>query len=135
MPPADQASAGRHREPARQREMVDFEDPTLAAAQRELRALDLRAKVAMHNIANQNTPGFKRYYVSFEERLREAHRTGGTEEIEPEVLRDERGPKGLNNVALLDEQTTLEKVRLMNDLVSRRLGGYFARLNRAILGR
>lgn len=116
--------------------MIDFEDPTLAAAQRELRALDLRAKVAMHNIANQNTPGFKRYYVSFEERLREAHRAGGdAAAIEPEVLRDDRGPEGLNNVSLLDEQTTLEKVRLMNDLVSRRLGGYFARLNRAILGR
>ena len=41
-----------------------------------LDAAALRARVAMHNIANQNTPGFKRYVVSFEERLAEAHADG-----------------------------------------------------------
>jgi flagellar basal-body rod protein FlgB len=116
--------------------MIDFDDGPLALATRQLAALDLRAKVVLHNIANQNTPGYKRYYVSFEERLREAHRTADAKhEIEPQVLRDESGPPGINNVSVIDEQGTLEKVRLLSDIVSRQIGGQFNKLNRAIAGR
>lgn len=116
--------------------MIDLDGGVTGALTQQLDALNLRAKVAMHNIANQNTPGFKRYYVTFEERLREAARSGDDPAtVRAEVLRDTSGPAGMNNVSLIDEQTVLEKVRLMNEIVSRRLGGHFAKLNRAINGR
>lgn len=116
--------------------MIDFDGGALGSLQRDMEALDLRAKVAMHNIANQNTPGFKRYYVTFEERLRAAFHSGSdVSTVKPEVLRDTSGAPGMNNVSLIDEQAVLEKVRLMNELVSRRLGGHFAKLNKAISSR
>lgn len=116
--------------------MIDLDGGVTGALTQQLDALNLRAKVAMHNIANQNTPGFKRYYVTFEERLREAARAGEDPlTVQAEVLRDTSGPSGMNNVSLIDEQTVLEKVRLMNEIVSRRLGGHFGKLNRAINGR
>lgn len=37
-----------------------------------LGATDLRSKAIAHNIANINTPGYKRRYVSFEETLNSA---------------------------------------------------------------
>lgn len=116
--------------------MIDFDGGVVGSLKREIDVLNLRAKVAMHNIANQNTPGFKRYYVSFEERLRDAARSGaGSEGVEPEVLRDTSGLPGMNNVSLIDEQGVLEKVRLLNDLVTRRIGSQFSKLNKAIAGR
>jgi len=116
--------------------MIDFDGGTLGSLKRDMEALDLRAKVAMHNIANQNTPGFKRYYVSFEELLRAAFHSGSdAQAVQPQVLRDTSGAPGMNNVSLIDEQAVLEKVRLMNELVSRRIGGHFSKLNKAISSR
>lgn len=48
-----------------------FSDVTVLALEKALDAASLRQKTAAHNIANQNTPGFKRSYVSFEEELRQ----------------------------------------------------------------
>ena len=45
--------------------MIDFDRDT-AFTQRLLDALDARAKASLHNIANQNVPGFKRQEVRFE---------------------------------------------------------------------
>lgn len=116
--------------------MSDTDQGGLALERHVLDALQLRAKVAMHNIANQNTPGFKRYYVTFEEQLREAHAAGADEsQVEARVLRDTSGAPGLNNVFVVDEQAVLEKVRLLNDIFTRRAGSYFSRMNRAIFGR
>lgn len=49
-----------------------FSDSTLMALEKALDASSLRQKVAAHNIANVNTPGFKRSYVAFEEELQQA---------------------------------------------------------------
>ncbi len=107
-----------------------------AFAHRVLDALSLRSKVAMHNIANQNTPGYKRYYVSFEEQLRAASEQGkGIDTVRPEVLRDDSGRPGVNNVSVYDELSMLEKVKLLHEIFTRRAGGYFSHMNRAIFGR
>ena len=50
-----------------------------AFTQHTLDALQARAKAAIHNIANQNVEGFKRYEVKFEEMLREAVKAGESE--------------------------------------------------------
>ena len=107
-----------------------------AFAHRVLDALALRSKVAMHNIANQNTPGYKRYYVSFEEQLRAASKQGeGIETVRPEVHRDDSGRQGVNNVSVYDEISMLEKVKLLHEIFTRKAGGHFSHMNKAIFGR
>jgi flagellar basal-body rod protein FlgB len=115
--------------------MIDFDRDT-AFAEKVLDAMAVRAKVAMHNVANQNVPGFKRYQVRFEDLLREAGEDAeALEGVQPEVTRDESGGQGQNNVSLMDEMAALDKVRLLHDVFTRRLGGHFSQLNRAIFGR
>lgn len=114
--------------------MIDF-DKGLSVSTRVLDALAVRAKVILHNIANQNTPGYKRYTVSFEERLRAAHEAQQDEtEVYPVVSRDTSGPPGRNNVSPMEELAALEKVKLMQEIFTRRVGSYFQRLNKAIRG-
>lgn len=115
--------------------MIDFVGDT-AATHRVLDALSARTKVAMHNVANANTPGFKAYRVRFEELLQKAHQSGGDPgEVQPEVYRDQSGELTENNVDLMDELAMLDKVRLVHDLFTRRAAGYFSHLNAAIRGR
>lgn len=115
--------------------MIDF-DRDIAFQRRMLDVLDARSKASIHNIANQNVPGFKRYVVRFEDLLRDAQSTGGTaESVEPVTERDQSGPPGANNVVLMDELSILGKTSLLHDVMTRRVGGYFQTLNRAILGR
>jgi flagellar basal-body rod protein FlgB len=117
--------------------MIDFDRDT-ALAQKLLDALDVRAKASLHNIANQNVPGFKRYVVRFEEllrqRLEDGHRDAAAA-VDPVVERDESGPPGQNNVSIVDEAALLDKTRLLHEFVSRRVGSYFSSINRAIFGR
>lgn len=111
-------------------------DRDTAFSGKVLDALALRSKVALHNIANQNVPGFKRYVVRFEEHLRAAEDEGRRlADVVPVVERDESGPADVNNVSMLDEMAVLDKVRLLHDVFTRRLGSQFATLNRAIFGR
>lgn len=116
--------------------MIDLDRDT-AFTHRVLDVLAVRAKAALHNIANQNTPGFKRYEVEFEVALRAAAR-GGQEDlstVDHEVVRDTSGAPGRNNVELLDEMAILDKTRLLHDVMTRRAGSYFATLNKAVFGR
>lgn len=115
--------------------MIDFDRDT-AFTQRMLDVLDTRTKAAMHNIANQNVPGFKRYEVRFEDLLRDGIARGkDAADVEPEVVRDESGPPGQNNVVLMDELALLNKTSLLTDVMTRRAGSYFATLNKAVFGR
>ena len=107
-----------------------------AFTQHTLDALQARAKAAIHNIANQNVEGFKRYEVKFEEMLREAVKAGESEgSVKPVVQRDTSGPRGQNNVVLMDELALIGKTDLMHDYMLRRAGGYFKNINKAIYGR
>jgi len=53
-----------------------FVTPALQVLGRALDAAALRQRTIAQNIANVNTPGFKRYYVTFEDELRRALRGG-----------------------------------------------------------
>ncbi len=57
-----------------------FDDPTRAALASSLDACALRNRIVANNVANADTPGFKRRTVSFEESLSRAL-TGGTDDI------------------------------------------------------
>jgi flagellar basal body rod protein FlgB len=114
--------------------MIDF-DRNLGFSHRVLDAMAVRANVALHNLANQNTPGFKRYRVAFEEHLRAAQSSGQpAADVHPVVERDMSGAPGLNNVAPTEELALLDKVRLLHELFSRRVGGWFQNMNKAIRG-
>lgn len=54
-----------------------FLSPVLEVLTKALDAAALRQRTIAHNIANVNTPGFKRYYVTFEEQLRRALQVEG----------------------------------------------------------
>lgn len=114
--------------------MIDF-DRDLGFNHRVLDAMAVRANTVLHNLANQNTPGFKRYQVSFEDQLRAVRDRGGdAAQVYPIVERDTSGVEGINNVSPTEELAMLDKVRLLHDLFSRRVGGYFAQINKAIGG-
>ncbi|MBK8977792.1 MAG: flagellar basal body rod protein FlgB [Planctomycetes bacterium] len=113
-------------------------DPVLGDVGVDLRVLDamtLRARVALHNLANQDTPGFKRYEVQFEELLRRAEAAGtDARKVLPRVEQDLSGAPGQNNVDAMAELTLLMKARLAQDLFSRRIAGHYDRLRLAIGG-
>ncbi len=115
--------------------MIDFDRDT-AFTQRMLDVLGKRTQATIHNIANQNVPGFKRYEVRFEDLLRDAEANGeDASTVEPLVRRDTSGPPGQNNVVLMEELALLGKTSLLHDVMTRRAGSYFASLNKAIFGR
>lgn len=115
--------------------MIDFDRDTSLTA-KVLGALDARVRASMHNIANQNTPGFKRYVVRFEDLLRERLQNGeSVESLEPVVERDMSGSPEQNNVSLVEETATLEKARLLYEVMGRRAGSYFKQMNSVIFGR
>ena len=59
--------------------------------QQALNASALRQKVIANNVANANTPGFKRSFVSFEEFLRDATVAGrDVRKVSPRVIVDGR---------------------------------------------
>ena len=70
-----------------------FVDQTVNFLQKALDAASLRQNVLANNIANVNTPGFKRSYVSFEESLQQALKKKKKMEItanQPGHLKEER---------------------------------------------
>lgn len=115
--------------------MIDFDRDT-AFSQKMLDVLSMRTKAAIHNVANQHVPGYKRLEVSFEDRLREAQARGqDADAVTPELQRDESGEPGQNNVVLMEELAILGKASLVHEVVTRRVGSYFSTLNKAIFGR
>ncbi|HLQ38071.1 MAG TPA: hypothetical protein VK348_09735 [Planctomycetota bacterium] len=111
-------------------------DRETALSRAVLHAIEVRSKAALHNIVNQDVPGYKRYQVRFEELLRSAVATGKSPaEVEPLVERDTSGAPGSNNVSLVSEMGTLDKMHMLHEVFSRRAGAYFSTLNRAIFGR
>lgn len=103
------------------------------ATMRVLDAMATRASVIAHNVANQNTPGFKRFEVVFEEKLRAAKERGrDANVVQAEVRRDDSGADGANNVVVTEELADLEKVKVLYDLFSRRAAGALSRIKKAI---
>jgi len=83
---------------------------------RLLSASELRARVISANIANQNTPGYTRQEVRFEDALREAVASGSKlKGLQPEIIQDTitpARPDG-NNVNLELELNALRENRIL----------------------
>lgn len=103
----------------------------LAAA---LDGLAARHRAIAANIANQNTPGYKRVVVTFENQLEMAKKTGV---IRPEIDRDRESPGGPdgNNVDAMGEVSQLTRVELSYQALTRALSLEASQLRSAISGR
>lgn len=81
-----------------------FSTPVMYVLEKALDTAVLRQRNIAHNIANINTPGYKRYEVRFEDKLKEAlelnpglplyrthplHLPSGRTDISPEVVKDD----------------------------------------------
>lgn len=78
---------------------------------RALDGLALRHRVVASNLANQSTPGYKRYEVSFEDQLARVA-SGG--KFDPKVTRDtEGGDTSGNNVVPQTEIGSLTRVEIV----------------------
>ncbi|MCR4419879.1 MAG: flagellar basal body rod protein FlgB [Clostridia bacterium] len=119
---------------------------------RALDAFAVRQRVIAHNVANLNTPGYKKYRVRFEEELQEARRRSdlplyrthpqhldprrAPEEAEPEVVREtatSSRPDG-NNVDLTEQMVQLAMNQFYYQLAAQSASGYLARLRLVITG-
>ena len=79
-----------------------------------LRAAGLRSKVIANNIANMQTPGFRRQAVDFENVLAEAlGQTNAVDlaELEAEITRPMSGPVGGNGNDVVLEKEVAEMVK------------------------
>lgn len=112
----------------------------LSMLSRLLDASTIRTRVIAHNMANVNTPGFKRSEVTFEEDLRKALSSGNMsamEKLKPEVKVSEGGEVKVNgnNVHLEDEIGDLVKTTMVYNTLNRLLSGKIDSLKLAIRGR
>jgi flagellar basal-body rod protein FlgB len=111
----------------------------------------LRSKAIANNIANVNTPGYKRVEVTFEDELRKALDRGKlrgmqTNEkhldlgkldiasINPKIKKpvDPTLPSGVNNVDIDSEMAKLAENQLLFNFSAKFLKGKFSKLNAAI---
>ena len=87
---------------------------------RLMSAANERAKVIADNVANQNTPGFQRRVLRFEELLGAAVRSGARDlaRIEPELEVDSATPSRPdgNNVSMELELSAMRQNRLLFEL-------------------
>lgn len=98
------------------------------------RAMDsylLRQKITSSNIANADTPGYKRHEVKFEEELQKAQKQGGAQEMKTVtasiVETDEK-------VILEDEMIEMTDTQIRVQLVTRSLRHHFDLLRNGITG-
>jgi len=103
-----------------------------------LQAAALRQHVLANNIANINTPGFKRTRVEFERQLAQALQSGeDPTKVKPLLVVEQdrtAGPDG-NNVDLEAEMVRLVENQLWHAAMTRQLSDHFSRLRLAIYGR
>lgn len=123
----------------------------LPLVQKTMDAAMLRGRVIANNIANVNTPGFRRVEVAFEEELRSAlDRTrlkgSRTDEKHLDMRRrnlssvnaqayhpyDPTLPSGVNNVDIDMEMSKLAETQIMYNYAVRFGQGIFKKLNAAI---
>lgn len=95
-----------------------------------------RAKVLANNISNQNTPGYLRQEVRFEELLEAELQRGGDDvgAVVPEVVEDHDTPTGPdgNNVNLELELNAMRENRLLYETYTSILQGHFELIRSSI---
>jgi flagellar basal-body rod protein FlgB len=133
---------------------VLFNKTNLPVINRTMDAAMLRAKAISNNIANVNTPGYRRVEIKFEEQLREAldksrlqgiitnnkHMDIGRKDLNEVHATayhpyDPTLPSGVNNVDIDMEMAKLAETQLIYNYGVRFGQGIFKKLNAAIQGK
>jgi flagellar basal-body rod protein FlgB len=118
------------------------------------KALDatwLRNEIISHNIANVDTPGYKKYQVNFEEQLKSAMETGTIKgkktnpkhlnigansiyEVQPNITRTGYTKMRMdeNNVDIDTEMANLAKNNIMYNALIQKISGEFRRIKNVI---
>jgi flagellar basal-body rod protein FlgB len=118
-----------------------FSDITSTALSKTLDAASARQRTIANNIANVETPGYKRRYVQFEEELKAALQGGGRDRVRRAVsnltsteLTDAISPSRSdgNNVNIDAEMADLAKVGLKHRAAATLLEGKISMLRAAI---
>ena len=112
---------------------------TLQILDKVLDSAALRQRVLANNLANINTPGYKRQDVKFRDQLADAIESGSRQKIEavqPVVDRDNTSPARPdgNTVSLQDELATMAENSLLYNLATKLVNGKYSRLHSAIRG-
>ena len=95
-------------------------------------AYSLRQKITASNIANADTPGYKRHEVRFEEAMLEAQNSSGMagmKEAAPSIVETDQ------NVVLEDELIEQADTQLRFQMVTRALRHHFSMVQTGITGR
>jgi len=98
---------------------------------RAMDALTLRQRITSANIANLDTPGFKKLEVRFEDELRKVQdKEGirGMKEVTPEILETDRSP------VLEDELMEMADTQIRVNVMTRSLRHHFDMLKTGITG-
>lgn len=105
---------------------------------RLMTAASLRSEVISGNISNQNTPGYTRQVVRFEELLREGllKDPSSAPDLRPTIGLDSGTPAGPdgNNVSLELEINSARENRLLYETYATILEGHFRTIEAAIMG-
>ena len=126
-------------------------DTTAGMLEKALAGSSLRHKVIGNNIANVNTPGFKRSEVSFENELAAAskgeapsgltrtnakHLSPKTATVSPTVTAVTNNSLRTdgNNVDIDAEMAAMAKNNVLYNAIAQRLGNYYTNLKSAIKG-
>ncbi|CCO09159.1 flagellar basal body rod protein FlgB [Desulforamulus hydrothermalis] len=128
-----------------------FDSPVINVLKQGLDAGSLRQRVIAHNLANLNTPGFKKSYVSFEDRLKAAlskegvplkgthplHMGTAGPAVKPEVkqVKDSTMRYDGNNVDIDEEMVNLAAATIQYDLLGQGLIDRYNILSLVIGGR
>lgn len=94
-------------------------------------AYSLRQKITATNIANADTPGYKRHEVHFEDALNEAmanNGPGGAKEVNPSILETD------GKVILEDELIEQSDTQLRFQLVTKALRHHYSMVRNGITG-
>jgi flagellar basal-body rod protein FlgB len=131
------------------------EPAAIGVLEQGLKAAELRHRVISNNIANVNTPGFKKSEVAFESllaarlnpkedkrlamvRTHDAHFPKDTEEetLKPRInlVEDTNMRVDKNNVDIDEEMATLAKNNIYYNVSARQLSDYYNKLKTAISG-
>ncbi|MTI86494.1 MAG: flagellar basal body rod protein FlgB [Balneolaceae bacterium] len=98
---------------------------------RAMGAYALRQKVTAANIANADTPGYKRREVSFENELQNAQQSAGTagmKNVTPTLIETDE------NVMLEEEMIEMADTQIRVQMVTRSLRHHFSLLKKGITG-
>lgn len=94
-------------------------------------AYSLRQKITSANIANADTPGYKKHEVQFEEALQRAQEAGGAagmKNAQPRVVETD------NEVILENEMIEMADTQIRVQMVTRALRHHFSMLQNGITG-